>query len=90
MSSSSVTLVNRDFLLNAIALHFTIYSQKAELDDIKRGMDDVLGVSPLARSHATLFKPLLFLLGCRSSKLIHYSMLTIHYVEATGGTRRSR
>ena len=90
MPSSSVTLVNRDSLLNAIVLHFTIYSQKAELDDIKRGMDDVLEVGPLARSHPTLFKPLFVSSGLQ--KLQADTFLSLFHVDYSlrGSNRRDK
>ena len=58
MASLSLTLEDRDALIRSIGLHFIIYSQKAELDDIKRGLDSVLEFGKLIRTHPMLFKPL--------------------------------
>lgn len=58
MPSSSVSLTDKENLLKAISMHFIVYSQKAELDDIKAGLGYVLGFGGLARQYPKLFKPL--------------------------------
>lgn len=90
MASSSLTLDDRGSLIKSIAMHFIIYSQKAELDDIKHGLDDVLNFGDLIRSHPTLFKPLFVASG---RTVLHAdSFLTLFEIEYSlqGSNRRER
>ena len=90
MPSQSVTLSDCDALVKSIALHFIIYSQKAELDDIGSGLDDVLEFGQLIRTHPTLFKPLFVASG--RTKLhadIFLSLFDIDY-SPRGSNQRER
>ena len=75
MASSSLTLADRNSLIKAISMHFVIYSQKAELDDIKHGLEDVLHFGDIMHSHPTLLKPLFVSSG--RSKLSANSFLSL-------------
>lgn len=93
MPSSSLTIDDRDALVRSIALNFIIYSQKEELDDIKRGLDYVLEFGELTRAHPKLFKPVFVVSG--QTKLRADSFLSIFEIqysprEVTGETRRRK
>ena len=57
MASTSVIVNDIDNLIKCIAMHFIIHSQKAELDDIKHGLE-VLQFGDLIHSHPALIKRL--------------------------------
>lgn len=88
MPSSSITIVDSDALLNSISLHFIIYSQKTELDEIKRGLDAVLNVGQLMCNHPALFKPLLVISGQHNLKADRFLALFDIDYSVRGSNRR--
>lgn len=55
--SSAVSIDDKERLLQCIAMHLTIYSQKAELDQIREGFK-VLNFEEIVKLHPYLLKPL--------------------------------
>ena len=90
MASSSLTIDDRYTLVKSIALHFVVYAQKAELDDIKRGLDYVLDFGKLTGTYPMLFRPLFFMSGY--TKLRADSFLSLFEIEYSprGSNRRKK
>ena len=90
MPTASITIDDCDTLVKSISLHFIVYSQKAELDDIKRGLDFVLEFGQLTRAHPMLFKPLFVASGQPTLRADSFlSLFEIDY-SPHGSNRRER
>ena len=60
--SNSVKIENVDDIVRSLAMHFLVYSCKAELDQLKAGVSE-LGILSLIHSYPKLFKPLFTVTG---------------------------
>lgn len=56
-ASSSIAVDDRLHIAKSLAIHFVVYSHKAELDDIIRGFR-ILNFESLVNTHGELIKPL--------------------------------
>ena len=88
MASTSVIVNDIDNLIKCIPMHFIIYSQKAELDDIKHGLE-VLQFADLIRSHPALIKRLFVESGhTKFSADSFLSQLSTHHQGAIKAKRK--
>ena len=58
----SVNLTDRPGIIKAITLHYTIFRAKAELDQLRGGLN-TLGVADAMHSYSDLFQPLFTSVG---------------------------
>ena len=71
-------------------MYFIIYSQKAELDDIKHGLEDVLHFGDIIKSHPALLKPLFVSSGRVKLTVSSFlSLFKINYSPEGSNTRES-
>ena len=76
MPSSSVTLKNKGEVAKSIAMHFTVLAIKAELDQLKKGLQ-CLRFLEVMHSYPTLLKPL-FLNSGKPSITADYILQLFH------------
>lgn len=61
-SISTIKLTDKDCIVNIISLHHLILKVKAELDQLKSGLE-ILGVAAAMKAHSELFQPLFTNMG---------------------------
>ena len=89
MPSQSVSIDDKEALAKSLAMNFVIYSQKAELDQIRDGFD-CLNFSGLVRVHPSLLQPLFVGSGWQSPTAA--MLLDLFHIDFSpqGSNRRPR
>ena len=81
---------DRAKLIRCIAMHFVVYSQKAEFDDIRQGLEDVLKFGSIIGKHAELLLPLFVSSGrAKLNATSFFSLFEIEY-SPLGSNSRER
>ena len=87
--TTCITIDDRDSIARYLAMHHVVYSQKAELDQIKLGLE-VLHVIELVNKYPTLMKP--FFVSTGRAELTTEMMLSLFTVNwsVKGSNKRER
>lgn len=89
MPSSALTVQDKNYLIQCFCLHYTVYAQKAELDQIRDGFK-ILEFDGLVRETGSMLRPLFLCSG--RPKVTAQGLLELFEVNFSlqGSNRRSR